>query len=59
MIQIPPPPIPDNISPPDPVYTFLACVLIVLLAVELLLGILPKAWQRKVNQIRFGPSWKG
>ncbi len=60
MIQFPPPP-PDmgDIPPPGPMYQFLACLLLVLLGVELLLGILPKAWQRKVNQIRSAPAGKG
>ncbi len=59
MLQFPPPPDMPDIPPPGPIYHFLACVLLVLLGVELLLEILPKAWQRKVNQIRFGPGWKG
>ncbi len=61
MIQLsfPPPPDTPELPPPGPVYQFLLCMAVVLLSVEMLLMILPKGWQRKVNQIRFGPSWKG
>ncbi len=58
MLQFPPPPDMPALPPPGPVYQFLACVVVVFGAVEMLLMILPKGWQRKVNQIRFGPSWK-
>ncbi len=61
MIQFPGPPpagTPD-IPPPGAVCQFLACVALILLAVELLLTVLPEGWQRKVNRIRFGPDWKG
>ncbi len=62
MIQIPfpgPPPIPSDIPPPGPVCLFFVCMALVLFVVEMLLMILPLGWQRKVNQIRFGPGWKG
>ncbi len=57
MFQLPPPDMPD--VPPGPVYQFVVCLVLVLLAVELLLTVLPEGWQRKVNRIRFGPGWKG
>jgi hypothetical protein len=60
MFQIPPPmfDMPD-IPPPGPAFQFVACLFLVFGAVEGLLTILPQGLQRKVNQIRFGPGWKG
>ena len=62
MIQLPIPPLPPGdpeLPLPGPLYTFIACLVLVFVAVEMLVGILPKGWQRRVNQIRFGPKWKG
>jgi hypothetical protein len=60
VMQIPFPPPPDvpDIPPPGPVHTLLLCLAVVLLSAELLLMLLPKEWQRKVNHIRFGPKWQ-
>ncbi len=60
MIQLPvPPPSPAELPPLGPAYTFIACLALILVVVEMLLGILPKAWQRRVNRLRFGPKWPG
>ncbi len=60
MIQFsfPPPPDTPELPPPSAGYTFIACLVLILFAVELLVGILPENWQQKVNQLRFGPRWK-
>jgi len=49
VLQLPPPDLPLPTGP-----TLLDCLVIVLLAVELLIGILPKGWRRRVNRLRFG-----
>ena len=60
VLPLPPPGSPE-LPPPGPVYQFLALMVVLVygVVIELLLGILPESWQRKVNQIRFGPRWKG
>ena len=62
MIQLPlplPPPGMPELPPPGPVYQFLSFMAVVFWAVEMLLLVLPKGLQQKVNQLRFGPRWKG
>jgi hypothetical protein len=57
-MQMPfPPPGTQELPPPGPIYQFFLCVVLVFLAFEMLLMILPEDLQRKVNQIRFGPNW--
>jgi uncharacterized membrane protein len=52
-MQVPPPTDPEVTV--SPAYVFFSCLVLVFLAVELLIWILPKGLQRKVNQLRFGP----
>ncbi len=60
MIQLafPPPPDTPELPPPSAADTFIGCLVLILLAVELVVEILPENWQQKVNQLRFGPRWK-
>ncbi|GEM_PF-5622675 len=61
MIQLPFPTPPPGCQPdpPGPGYQFLSFIAVVFWAVEMLLLALPKGLQRKLNQLRFGPGWKG
>lgn len=51
------PPVPPDMPPPGPVYTFLFFVVLILGAVEVVVAILPKEWQRQINRVRFGARW--
>jgi hypothetical protein len=54
-----PPPAPGDLPTAGPAFLFFICVLLVFGVVEFLLTLLPKGLQKRVNQIRFGPRWKG
>jgi len=58
-MQPPIPPSMPDIPPPGPLYQFLTCIALVFWAVEILLMVLPRGFQRKVNLLRFGPNWPG
>ncbi len=56
------PPLPpefEPLPPPAHAWQFIACLVFVLLTVELLLWALPDELQRRVNKLRFGPRRKG